>query len=356
MNKGKVTAIIGAQYGSEGKGVVCRAVAHEYDLWVRVGGPNAGHSFVYHGELFKMQCLPSGWVNPKASLVFGAGAVINLDVLERELAMVEKIDPDIRRRVFIDSKCTVITNADVASEGHTKGELHKRIGSTGEGVGAARIGHIKRDPVVHPLFGEVVRGTQFESMVTEDIAGFLAQANNIGQSICLEGTQGCGLSLIHGKWPYVTSGDTNAGQLLVDAGLAPSRLTNVILVARTFPIRVAGNSGPLANERTWDEMSEHVGKPVVEKTTVTKLVRRIGAWDESLVEKAVILNAPTSFALTFADYLSPEDADKTEFSKLSDKTLAFVDYLERRFQTPVEFVGTGFSPDTGWVHIDRRGK
>ena len=71
-------------------------------------------------------------------------------------------------------------------------------------------------------------------------------------------------------------------------------VTRVLLVARTYPIRVAGNSGPLKNELTWEEISRRVGKQVVERTTVTNKIRRVGEWDEELLDNAITLNRPTS--------------------------------------------------------------
>src|SRR5690606_242933 len=102
-----------------------------------------------------------------------------------------------------------------------------------------------------------------------------------------------------------------AAQLAADVGLPPHLVTRVLLVARTYPIRVAGNSGPLKNELTWEELSRWIGKQVVERTTVTNKIRRIGEWDEGLIDRAVTLNGPWSMALAFMYYWRPEDAGKT---------------------------------------------
>ena len=164
--------------------------------------------------------------------------------------------------------------------------------------------------------------------------------------ILLEGTQGAGLSLIHGNWPYVTSADTTAGQFMVDAGLHPRMLTECILVARTYPIRVAGNSGPLENEITWDQISDHVGKPIMEHTTVTGKQRRIGRWNEQEFVRACQLNGPTQIAINFMDYLSPEDEGVLSYDALSGRSKQFIEYLERLADCPVTMVGTGGSECT----------
>ncbi len=348
---GKVLAVVGGQYGSEGKGVVVNKIAHRYDVHVRTGGPNAGHSFYHEGRLWKMQQLPCGWTNPEATLVIGAGAVVDLEQLNKEVIAVEQAGYYIRHRLFIDAGAMVLDRKHHVEEGGVDGELHKRIGSTGEGVGAARIDRIRRDairtslavrtPINHPLSNNIVTNTP----------AMLSHARGTGGNILLEGTQGAGLSLIHGPWPYVTSHDTNAAQLAADAGIPPHHVTDVLMVVRTYPIRVAGNSGPLKGELTWEEMSRRLGRPVIEQTTVTKETRRIGSCDEQLVRKAVTLNGPTAFALMFADYLNPNDAGVTTYDLLSVDTHGFVAYLENAFGVPVAMVGTG---GEGWQVIERR--
>lgn len=349
----RVTALIGGQFGSEGKGVVSAHVADKYGVYVRTGGPNAGHSFVFKNKLYKMQCLPCGWINEDAVLVLGPGAVVNPDVLIREIKMIEEVYPDIRDRILVDERATALLPEHVRAEGHTKGEIHQRIGSTGEGVGAARLARIGRDSDTCYRMGDVSFPDEYRGMLHPDTPMALRAARRSGVNIMLEGTQGFGLSLTHGFWPYVTSHDTNAAQLCADAGLPPTALTDVVMVARTYPIRVAGNSGPLAGETTWEKMSKHVGKEVEERTTVTKLVRRIGEWDETLLDMACTVNDPDEIVLTFLDYLCPECEGATSESELSDKAKSFIDYVERRFESRVHLVGTGFSPTEGWCYVRR---
>lgn len=341
-----VAAIVGAQYGSEGKGVVAKHLAHDYDVWVRTGGPNAGHSFVHEGRLWKMQSLPCGWVNKEAVLYLGPGAVINPGVLVEEIRKIEEVygEKFITSRLYVHPNATPILPKHVDTEGHTKGEIHQRIGSTGEGVGEARRARIERN-LSNESSGFI------NSYLPEDI--FVDEYEyQKRDKIMVEGTQGSGLSLVHGEWPYTTSADTNVGQFLVDAGLPP-RVDRVILVARTHPIRVAGNSGPLLGETTWEEMSDKLERDVEERTTVTKKVRRIGIWDEKLFLNACKLNAPTDIALTFIDYLNPEDHNCTREADLSKKAKDFINHVERISETPVNYVGTGFNEEEGWCCIER---
>ena len=174
-----------------------------------------------------------------------------------------------------------------------------------------------------------------------------------GASILIEGTQGCGLSLVHGPWPMCTSHDTNAAQMLADIGLSPMLVTDIILVVRANPIRVAGNSGPLNNEITFEQLSERLGKEVREYTTVTKKLRRIGEWDQSLFINSVYINRPTQLALMFVDYISTEDEGK-KFSDFSEKTKQFIEKLEKTSKVKVTMACSGWSEEkSNWVITDR---
>jgi len=170
----------------------------------------------------------------------------------------------------------------------------------------------------------------------------------------LEGTQGYALSLNHGPYPYCTSRDVLASSLLSDIGLAPSMCTKVILVVRTYPIRVAGNSGPMCgNEITWKEVQKrsHYPRALIEKTTVTKRVRRVCEFDVRLIKEACLVNRPTELAVTFADYLDYKNYGKTKYEQLTPKSRQWIENLEQSTGVPVTLVKTGIN----WTHIiDRR--
>jgi adenylosuccinate synthase len=357
-------AVIGAQYGSEGKGNFVHKVRNRYGVHVRVGGPNAGHSFKHEGTLYKMQSIPCGWTNRDAALVIGRGALVSVEQLAAEWRMVSKVDPSITERLYIDRGAGIVSPWHHSEAGGVHGEAHKRYGSTGEGVGVARIARIQRYP------GDAEKGSGFfhagtlplsmvpsdfraawENMLTDDTPGLIEDYVAGGTHVLLEGTQGSALSLIHGPWPYVTNHDCNAAQLAADCGIPPRYVNRCMLVMRTMPIRVAGNSGPMQHELSWDDVSKRVGKPVTEQTTVTKKTRRVAEWDEDLIHRAVCLNGPTSIAVSFIDYLSPEDEGKTEPEQLSDKAWSFIEYVYRVTSTPVLLVGTGGETDWNVVHL-----
>lgn len=371
-------ALVGAQYGSEGKGLVAEKIANKFDVYIRTGAPNAGHTFYYDGkadldEAFVLgapdevlqegiaaeqsgrtrmkhvgRSVPCGWVNPKIQLLIGPGALVDLHLLHTEVDLIESYGYEIRNRLLVDEKAAVIDHRHHEFEGGVDGKAHRLIGSTGEGVGPARMARIARGTFGdrawshiefvrdHPWLGD--EGIQ----VGDTVEWLHSQKRRL--RVLLEGTQGSGLSLIHGPWPYVTSSDTNAAQLCADAGISPHQLTSTILVARTFPIRVAGNSGPMAGEIEWDEL----GQPP-EHTTVTKKQRRVGHWDDDLIRKAAQLNGPCRMIVTFLDYLFPEDAGVTEWENLSQEAHEFIFRIEDD-HPDVMVVGCGTGPDTMAFH------
>lgn len=349
-NVGRVTALIDGQFGSTGKGVIAAHLAERFDIHVRVGAPNAGHSFYWKDVKTVRQSIPVGHINENAQIVIGRGALINMEILLREFNEIMQIDPGFSLRFMVDKYAGIIDEWHVEAEGHTTGEIHKRIGSTGEGVGAARVDRVRRDPEHFRHFHEVMHYYGLEDQMCENVAKYLRVQRKQGRHILLEGSQGAGLDLIHGNWPYVTSNGCGSAQLAADVGIPPTALVSSIMVVRTHPIRVAGNSGPLPNEITWEELSKRLGKEVTEKTTVTKKTRRIATWDDEIIDMAITLNEPTHIALTFLDYLNPADEGVRKFENLSTPSRAFIERIEDKWNIPVAWLGTG---GPRWQVIDR---
>lgn len=334
--KGKVTIVIGGQFGSEAKGKVISFLADEFDIAVRTGSPNAGHTvFDEKGEIYKLQQIPATFVNKKCVLYIGAGALINPDILRKE---VERTDT--KERLFIDPQAGIIEEKHLLQEG----ELVQKIGSTGKGCGAALADRIWRKDF--KLAKNVLKDFQIAN-----VAEILNRKIDEGKNLLIEGTQGFGLSLYHGIYPFVTSRDTNASNFLAEAGISPLLATEIILVIRTYPIRVAGNSGPLTNEITWEELSNRIGKKVEETTTVTKKVRRVAEFDVEIVKTAISINRPTQIALQFLNYLYPQDENKDSWESLSNEAKTYIENLERDLEVPITLIGTGQSNK---AMIDRR--
>jgi adenylosuccinate synthase len=359
MSRGWATAVVGAQYGSEGKGAVVAAVAHQYDAHVRSGGPNAGHTFYLDGEKFVGRSIPVGWCNPVAELFIGPGAVIDFAVLSDELEKIERAGFRVRGRLMVDPRAVSVTSSQHFAEGGVHGRAHRQIGSTGEGVGLARMAKINRGAII-PIEQAPYKCLHVANMLPQfasigvtvgDVAAELQELIADGGRVLLEGTQGHGLSLTLGDWPYVTSTDTNAAQLAADAGISPSDVKETILVARTYPIRVAGNSGPLYEETTWEQLGLEP-----EITTVTRKVRRVGHWDFAQVARAVKTNWPAMVVVTFMDYLFPQSSGTVNWRALSDATLEWMKSQEQLIGAPIVAVTTGpdsFCPISTFAEAER---
>lgn len=344
MGKGRLTVLVGGQYGSEGKGAVVAHIANDYQVHVRVGAPNAGHTIYWNGSKHVMQSIPCGWINPDATIVIGRGALLNMKQFMKELVHVLRYYPDFLNRLIIDPEAGVLDEKFHEMEGGVNGEMHRRIGSTGEGIGPARVARINRDPKEFRQFKDVAEEYGLEECIVPNTPLYVAKCQDYGMNVLIEGTQGSGLSLLHSNWPYCTSIDTNAAGIISEVGIAPSRVTDVIMAVRTYPIRVAGNSGPMKNETTWEAMAEKLGRNVTERTTVTKKVRRIAEWDDDLFEQACVLNEPTEIALMFADYVDP-NLYEVKDAKVVMNSLALHKFMEEHgLIGKVKYISTG--PDS----------
>jgi adenylosuccinate synthase len=332
----KVTVVIGGQFGSEAKGKVISFLSNEFDVAVRTGSPNAGHTVIDKSEIYRLQQIPATFLNKDCILCIGAGALINPDILKKE---VEKTNT--KGRLFIDPQAGIIEEKHIKHEG----ELVKNIGSTGKGCGAALSNRIWRKDF------RLAKDVFQDEYKIADVSEIINKAIDDGKSILVEGTQGFGLSIYHGIYPYVTSRDTTASNFLAEAGISPLTVKEVILVIRTYPIRVAGPSGPLPYEISWEDLSKKIGKDVIEMTTVTGKVRRVAEFDIEIVKKAIKVNRPTQIALQFLNYLFPKDENKTEYSKLSNEAKKYIEDLEIQLSTPITLIGTGQASE---AMIDRR--
>lgn len=332
--------VAGGQFGSEGKGAftaaLVRKLHQEFDVHptlVRVAGPNAGHTaYDDQGRKWSLRQIPVGAVvDHESDIIIGQQSEIDLEVIRSEIDQLEEAGISILDRLSIDHACTVIESW------HQERELTISTGTTGKGIGGARAARLMRT-------AGTMRDLAPPDLPIGDTVAAL-RATGWGQHIVIEGTQGYGLGLHTSYYPYVTSSNTRCGDFLAMTGIQPWEFASVYpwLVFRAHPIRIAGNSGPLEAEITWEE----VGQPT-EFTTVTKKPRRVAAWDPDLAQAALRDNgAPKVNAVfTFADYLEPMLSGATERSDAVDEFVRYVE--ESLLQHPVRWIGTG--PQTGvWM-------
>lgn len=340
-----VTVVVGGQYGSEGKGKVVAYLAKKDDVAavVRCGGPNAGHSFEWMGTKYSLRQIPSGLINPKTMLYLSPGSVVNPTVLLEEIDKY-KVGGG---RIRIDPFAAIVTDEEISLEKHLK--LRERIGSTLSGTGAATARKVLR----HEGVRLATDARELQEYLT-DVALELNELLSQGKRVMVEGTQGFGLSLYHGgHYPYATSRDTSASGFLSEAGISPLHVDQIIMVIRTFPIRVGGDSGPLPNEISWGDVSRESGYPfpVAEHGAVTGRLRRVAQFDASIVRRAATVNGPTQIALTGVDYLAHRNCFARKFADLTDFAKHFIKNLESSLNVRVTLIGTG--PDLENI-IDRR--
>jgi len=346
-----VWVVLGGQFGSEGKGAFIgwlsdpnnpRNILNSTGLSrlaiVRTGGPQAGHSILYNGNRYAMRQVPCGWFNIDAQLFIGPGALIDVDVLLKEIREIEAVTgKSLDQRLFIDARATIV------EEKHREAErdLVKGIGSTGEGVGAAQADKVMRKALVASGVSELTPYLADVGAILRD------KIRSKDTAVIVESTQGWGLSLNSSFYPTVTSRDITPAQVLNDAGIPSNYPHGVILVMRTYPIRVAGPSGDMVGaELTWEQLSAGTNgyiKP--ERTTVTNRVRRIARWSDNFALKAIDACNPDAIALSFFDYLRPDLASKNLDRKAED----FIEDLGGRLNTPVLWASTGFQE---WIPTD----
>jgi adenylosuccinate synthase len=345
-SSGYADVLVGGQWGSEGKGNLAFYVAPEYDLLIRVGAPNAGHKVLGHdGAVYTHRQLPSGTKATDSRILLGAGAVIDLAILMREIADCA-IGPD---RLAIDPSALLIEEHDAEREAGLK----HAIGSTGTGGGAALARRIEQRGTTGAV--RMARDMPELSPYIHESASVLEDVQALGGRIFIEGTQGTGLSILHGSYPHVTSRDTTVGTLLAEAGVAPCLLRRVIVAFRTYPIRVGGRSGPMGREIDWDTVAQRSGVPGelvrgAEVGSVSGNPRRVAEFSWAQLWRSVRLNGPTDIALTFADYLDVRNKGARRLSQLTRETIGFIEEVEAVARAPVSLISTGFDGRP----IDRR--
>lgn len=361
----QLVTVFGGQMGSEGKGGICRYLTgkllenipdNEPILAYRIGGPNAGHTqYLDHfptdesSKVVTMQIPGPMFLSPRVIGIIGPEGVVDLHVLENEVEQLFNYSLDDEQRVlYIDQSAVIISN------GHKQAEsgLIEQIGSTGKGVGQATAAKVLRGKdtsiakdnyELRVLAKRFVRHVRIEVVDTiQWLKDKVKQRERPFEAGVIEGTQGAQLSLhTSGFWPYATSRECTPQGIWAGCGLHPEmaiRHTSVMVV-RTYPIRVAGNSGPLPNETTWEALSELIGRDVTEVTTVTKKTRRVAELDPFSLERTIFYTRPDVLAVTFLDYVSPE-IHKQDPHK-SSGAMVYLQLLSDRLGVPITLVGTG---------------
>jgi adenylosuccinate synthase len=331
------TVIVGAQWGDEGKGKIVDLLARHSDIVCRYnGGPNAGHTIVADGEIYKLRHMPSGIVRGK-ECVIGAGCVVDPGVLIEELDDLEARGLS-TERVRLSGNAHVIMPWHLAIDRGTERRLGKlKIGTTRRGIGptyadrAYRLGIRVQDLLDPKILRQkievalaekndwLVRVYGSEPIELEELAErhegyaqrlrpYIADTSLLvdralreGRSVLLEGAHATLLDLDHGTYPFVTSSSTIAGGAAPGIGIGPTRIDSVLGVAKAYVTRVGEGPFPTEIEGPDQERLRRLGAEV---GTVTGRDRRCGWLDLVALRYAARLNGFTSLALTKLDVLS----------------------------------------------------
>jgi adenylosuccinate synthase len=305
--------VFGGQAGSEGKGAIAGYLArkHRWGAAACTFMTNAGHTWIGEdGAKVVVQQLPVGLVSPDVGRLFiGAGSAITLDQLFKEIEQYDA-EYDVTRRLGIHPRAVIIEESDVLWEADTL----RYIASTGKGCGSALARKAMRPEGIR-LARDVPELREF---LEPDMTLILNRLINTGSGVLVEAAQGFDLDINHGvEYPYCTSRGTTPMQVMADLGIDGRMVMRNIAVIRSFPIRVGnvegGTSGPYgSSETSWQEISQHAGREVEERTTVTDRVRRVFEMDYARLGYMSEIARPTDIALTFADYVEPSVANTTK--------------------------------------------
>jgi adenylosuccinate synthase len=327
-------AILGAQWGDEGKGKVVDLLTPNFSIVARFqGGHNAGHTVYVDGTKFVLRLIPSGILHPGVTCVIGNGVVVDPAALFAEIDELAKHGIDVGGRIVVSDKAHLILpyhrDLDLLSEAR-RGE--RKIGTTSRGIGPAyedkiarrgiRVGDLAdpagleqevRDNVnarnrlvqdttmdARTVIDELrVHGERLKPWV-RDVSLMLGQAMRDGRSILFEGAQGTLLDIDHGTYPYVTSSNASIGGVCTGLGVPPKAIGGVLGVAKAYTTRVG--EGPLPTELSGD-MGNRLRESGNEYGAVTGRPRRCGWYDAVAVRYGVRINGLDALALTKLDVL-----------------------------------------------------
>jgi len=337
-NSSKITAIVGAQWGDEGKGKITDFFAGESDYVVRFhGGNNAGHTVIVDGNTFKLHLIPSGIVYGEPMSIIGNGVVVDPKALLNEIAYIK--EKGIQPKLMVSDRAHVIMpyhiSLDAALSGH-QGQL--AAGSTRRGIAPVYADKMFRNGIrtVDLLEPDVLKeklekgyafakgliektlesslettekeifesyleyGKQLEPFIC-DTSVELYKALKAGKSILFEGAQGISLDVDHGVYPFTTSSNTAAGHISTGTGVSFRDIGRIIGVAKAYLSRVG--ESPLPSEIHGEE-ADSLREKGGEYGTTTGRPRRVGWLDLVQVRQAVRVNGLTEIALTKLDVLN----------------------------------------------------
>ena len=331
-------AVVGSQWGDEGKGKIVDWLSERADVVVRFqGGHNAGHTLVIDGKTYKLSLLPSGVVRPGKLSMIGSGVVVDPWALLDEIDAIRPMGVEVTPETFCiaENACLILPLHPLLDHAREAARGSARIGTTGRGIGPAYEDKVGRRAIrlcdladadglalrVDQLLDHhnaLRRGLGAEPFDRDELIERLRQvaprilpfaapvwlrldeARRLGRRILFEGAQGAMLDVDHGTYPFVTSSNTLAGQAAAGSGLGPRSIGYVLGITKAYTTRVG--SGPFPTEQT-GEIGRTLGERGHEFGTVTGRKRRCGWFDAVMVRQAIKIAGIDGIALTKLDVL-----------------------------------------------------
>ena len=331
-------AILGIQWGDEGKGKIVDMLTEHANAVVRFqGGHNAGHTIVVEDSKTILHLVPSGILHEGVECLIGNGVVLAPDALQEELAMLDQKGVQVTGRLWISPACPLIMPYHILLDHAREKKRGKAaIGTTGRGIGPAYEDKASRRGLrVADLFDAAYCDQRLEQIVdyhnfvlreyfkseaidlgqmqefcrfhaarleplVADVSARIGALRAAGRNILFEGAQGTLLDIDHGTYPFVTSSNTTAGGACTGSGTGPRDLDHVLGVVKAYTTRVGG--GPFPTELS-DEVGEHLASRGNEFGATTGRARRCGWLDAVALRRAVRINGVGGLCVTKLDVL-----------------------------------------------------
>jgi adenylosuccinate synthase len=336
MNKG--IAILGAQWGDEGKGKIVDLLTEKCDAVVRFqGGHNAGHTLVVDGKTTILHLVPSGILHKNVKCVIGNGVVLSLEALSEEIEILRKNNIDVVDSLLLSDSCPLILPIHIELDKAREMKKGKnKIGTTGRGIGPAyedkisrrgiRLGDLlKQDSLLEkikelldyhnfvlanyynkPTFNEnevhedlLLNYDKYKKFII-DAPEYINKAFKENKKIVFEGAQGTLLDIDHGTYPFVTSSNTTVGGIFTGSGVSPKNLDYILAIVKAYTTRVG--SGPFLTE-LFDDDGKKLSQKGHEFGATTGRVRRCGWLDLVALRRSMVINGFTGICLTKIDVL-----------------------------------------------------
>ncbi len=341
-----VTAVLGAQWGDEGKGKIVDYLSERADVVCRYqGGANAGHTIIEGGRKFVLHLLPAGILRPNTVCVIGGGVVVDPGALLDEIAQLEAAGINLDGRLFVSHQAHLIMpyHKLLDSLHESQGE-RVRIGTTGRGIGPAYVDKVARVGIrivdlldrdylrqkiranveeknrllskvyaaaemdVEAIVEEYVAFDQKIDPYVKDVSVLLDDAIRAGKNVILEGAQGTLLDVDMGTYPFVTSSNPTVGGACTGLGLGPRRIDHVIGIIKAYTTRVG--EGPFPTEITDGDEQQKLREKGDEYGATTGRPRRCGWYDGVAARFAARVNSIDAWAVTKLDILTGMDKIK----------------------------------------------